>query len=69
MGDLKIFAITDRAVTFGWPADKIGPFTIRDKELDTLEIAIREARGKKRGTMTVSPINSPNPGPTQILGR
>jgi hypothetical protein len=56
-------------VTFGWPEEKLGPFKITGPELDAMEIAIREARGKARGSMTVSPINNPNQGPTQIIGR
>jgi hypothetical protein len=66
----KIIDITERSVTIGWPDDKIGPFKIIGPDLDKLEIAIRESRGKKRANATVSPsINPPNAGPTQILGR
>ena len=68
MSSFKIIDVSARSVTFGWPGDKVGPFKIKDDELDKMEIAIREARGKKRGTMTVSPINNPNQGPTQIIG-
>lgn len=69
MSTFKIIEVTDKSVMFGWPDDKIGPFKLRGEELDRMEIAIREARGKRRGTMTVSPINNPNQGPTQIIGR
>lgn len=70
MGNMKIYAVSPKSVTFGWPDEKIGPFKITGPELDSMEIAIREARGKARGSITVSPINNmPAGGPTQILGK
>lgn len=69
MGNMKIYAVSPKSVTFGWPEEKLGPYKITGPELDAMEIAIREARGKARGSMTVSPMNNPNSGPTQIIGR